>query len=121
MVLPNLNIVTGNVATYTQLALQSYNFIECPQQFYKRNKTAKNELHEINVFPNPCSDGFTLTNMPSNWKLQINNITGELIFIHEGVGNTFIPSNLLVNKGCHIITITNSNTHEQINKKIFVH
>ena len=114
-------IVNSNMATYTQLAMQSYHILDCTGQLNKKSANTKksNSDNDIIIYPNPSSKGFTLSNMPSNWRIEIKDIVGKKVWEKEGSGNTEIPNGMLV-KGIYSAVITNLNTNEQYSKKLLV-
>ncbi len=107
-------------ATYTQLALQSYHTFDCTEPLNKRTTgIIQLKKEAIAIFPNPSSTGFTLANMPDSWKIEINDMVGKIIWEKEGSGNTSVAHGILP-KGIYTIVITNSNTNEQVTKKLLV-
>jgi Secretion system C-terminal sorting domain len=102
--------------------MASYHIFDCesyPEPYLlKVNKIAPKD--EIRIYPNPSSDGFSLTNMPPNWKLQVNNILGMTVYEKNGSGNTSIPAGLL-SKGIYTTIINNLITLERTTKKILVY
>jgi hypothetical protein len=115
-------IVNSNMATYTQLAMQSYHVFDCAEPLNKRtgsrNLSMKKET--IIIHPNPSSVGFTFSDMPENWSISIIDIVGKVILEKQGSGNINITTGVLP-KGIYTATIINTNTNEKITKKLLVH
>ena len=111
----------SDTTSWYNLAMQSYHILDCTGQLNKKSANTKksNSDNDIIIYPNPSSKGFTLSNMPSNWRIEIKDIVGKKVWEKEGSGNTEIPNGMLV-KGIYSAVITNLNTNEQYSKKLLV-
>jgi hypothetical protein len=113
--------LNSSAALWYQLAMASYHIFDCEYPEPITTDVKKNPSEEsIRIYPNPSSTGFSLTNMPSTWKLEVSDIVGKLVWSNRGFGDSFIPVGILA-KGIYSVQVSNLKTNEQNSQKILVY
>jgi len=83
-------------------------------------------LSEVNVYPNPCTEGFTITNIDSRYaggELNLFSMQGKLLgswSIAQGIENSELSVNLskitqTIAPGCYNLVMSKNNNSRAIN------
>lgn len=65
------------------------------------------QFPQINVYPNPATDGWQLQNIPAGSSLKLYDMAGKLIWQSESEDNSFVPAGQLP-KGTYMLQVVNT-------------
>ncbi len=100
--------INSSMATWHQLAFQSFNRLECAISSNPLLKNVTQTAQRIIVSPNPSADGFQLANMPQNWRLLVTSMDGRVVLEKFSAGNFSLNR---LTTGIYMLTIEDLKNH----------